>query len=170
MSSSKNTSQPPHQLLVGFPAFPRKLSFSSTSGTKKVSLSDNIRIHDFHYIVENDDELSQTSWYDRGNYSDFRRSIKSDTRTLRRFLARNGNLSEELETNHHVTAVGIIHLASSKALACAMEHREAYKNAVLSEHLRQVQEGNMDPELLGCISSKISKSSKETAVALAQSM
>lgn len=171
MSSSKyNNSHPKHQLIVDFPAQPRKQSASLTSVEKKVSFSDYLQTHHHHYIVENDDEMTYSSWYEIKDYSHFRRSIRSDTRAFRRVLARNEDLSRALETSHDITAVGIIHLASREVMARVTERRETHQNAVLREHRRQVQEGNVDLDLLGYISSMHSKKSKAIAAAIAQNL
>mmetsp|Transcript_6827 Transcript_6827/g.14026 ORF Transcript_6827/g.14026 Transcript_6827/m.14026 type:complete len:167 (+) Transcript_6827:155-655(+) len=165
--SNNDFRHPFYQRLVD--SFPHNLSSSSASVAKKVSIYDNPRVHYRHYIVEDDDEMSYSPWYDRTDYTNFRLSIRSDVLSLRRVIARNEDFSEILKTGC-VTPVGIIHLAVREVMADMVACREAHNNAVLNEHRRQVQEGKQDPELLRNISSKFSKKAKMTALAIAQNI
>mmetsp|Transcript_3194 Transcript_3194/g.6408 ORF Transcript_3194/g.6408 Transcript_3194/m.6408 type:complete len:172 (+) Transcript_3194:137-652(+) len=170
MSSNKYSSLPLRELLVDFPAFPRQLSSSSTSDAKKLSFLDDPQVHHHRYSIENYCEIPYSSWYDRNDYSNFRRSTRTDVKALRHVLARNDDLPETLETSHGITAVGIVHLASSEIASRVVEHRNAHRNAVLNEYRRQVRDCKMDPELLRYISSKFSKRSKVTAVGITRNI
>ncbi|KAL7466696.1 hypothetical protein ACHAXS_008141 [Conticribra weissflogii] len=116
--------------------------------------------------------MSYSPWYDRNDYANFRLSIRSDVRALRRIIARNEDVSEALETGRDggVTPAGIIHLASRDVMADMVERREAHNDAVLNEHRRQVHEGRQDPELLRYTSSTFSKRARMVALTIAQDM